>query len=195
MPSLETLFTEARTFGKWSDQKVSDETLNDLYDLVKMGPTAVNSCPARFVFITTPEAKARLIPCMDEGNRKKTLEAPVNVIVAYDLDFPTKLGKLFPHAPDAESWFDNMAPSEIRTVARRNMALQTGYFIIAARALGLDVGPMSGFNDDTLNWEFLRKGEKTNWFSDLVINLGYGDKESLHPRGPRLSFDEAALIL
>lgn len=186
------IFTEGRTYNSFEDRPVPTELIHQLYDLVKMGPTAVNSCPARFVFITTPEAKSRLLPCMDEGNRAKTLHAPVNVIVAYDLDFPRKLGELFPHAPNV---FDETMPDDIRIVARRNMALQAGYLVIAARTLGLSVGPMSGFDPDALNWEFFRHGEQTNWFSDLVINLGYGTNEGLYPRGPRLSFDDAALIL
>lgn len=188
--ALSQLFTEARTRNGWSDRRVPDTLLHKLYDLTRFGPTAVNNTPARFVFVTSPEAKATLDPLMSEGNRAKTMQAPVTVIIGYDLDFPETLPTLFPHAPGAKDWF---ADSEIaRESAFRNSSLQGGYFLIAARALGLDVGPMSGFDP---------AGVKAAFFPDsriepnFIVNIGYGTDENLFPRSPRLSFEEAARIV
>lgn len=188
--ALDQLFTGARTRNAWSDRAVPNALLHRLYDLTKYGPTAVNSTPARFVFVTSPEAKARLAPHMSEGNRAKTLQAPVNLIVGYDIDFHEALPKLFPHAPGARDWFGDEAAR--RETAFRNASLQGGYVMIAARALGLDVGPMSGFD---------AAGVKAEFFADssvepnFIVNLGYGTDENLFPRSPRLDFDEAARIV
>lgn len=188
--ALDQLFVEARTRNGWTDRPVSGDLLRRLYDLTKFGPTAVNNTPARFVFVTSPEAKARLIPLMAEGNRAKTLQAPVTVIIGYDMDFPETLPKLFPHAPGAKDWFSDETGR--RDSAFRNSSLQGGYFLLAARALGLDVGPMSGFDPE---------GVKAAFFPDsavepnFIVNLGYGTDENLFPRSPRLGFDEAAQIL
>ena len=187
---LDQLFTGARTRNAWTDRPVSDDLLRRLYDLTKFGPTAVNATPARFVFLTSPEAKARLAPLMAEANRAKTLQAPVNVIIGQDLAFPDTLPVLFPHAPGARDWFAD--PGAARETAFRNASLQGGYFLLAARALGLDVGPMSGFDAE---------GVKAGFFAgtavepNFIVNLGYGSDENLFPRSPRLGFEEAAQIL
>ena len=187
---LAQLFTEARTRNGWSDRPVPEALLRKLYDLTKFGPTAVNSTPARFLFITSPEAKARLAPLMSEGNRAKTLQAPVNVIVGQDLDFHDTLARLFPHAPGARDWFADEAGR--REAAFRNASLQGGYLMIAARALGLDVGPMSGFDAAGVKAEFFPDGAVE---PNFILNLGYGTDENLFPRSPRLTFEEAAAIL
>jgi len=188
--ALSQLFTEARTRNGWTDRPVAPELLHRLYDLTKFGPTAVNNTPARFIFLTSPEAKARLAPHMAEGNRAKTLQAPVNLIIGQDIDFHEHLPRLFPHAPGARDWFAD--ESGRRESAFRNASLQGGYLIIAARALGLDVGPMSGFDPAGVKAEFFPDG---NVEPNFIVNLGYGSDENLFPRSPRLSFDEAAKIL
>jgi 3-hydroxypropanoate dehydrogenase len=188
--ALNQLFTDARTRNAWSDRPVSDDLLRKLYDLTKFGPTAVNATPARFVFITSPEAKARLSPLMSEANRAKTLQAPVNVIIAQDLAFAETLPVLFPHAPGAKDWFAD--PAAARETAFRNASLQGGYFLLAARALGLDVGPMSGFDAAGVKAEFFAG---TTVEPNFIVNLGYGTDENLFPRSPRLSFEEAVSIL
>ena len=188
--ALAQLFTEARTRNAWSDRPVSEALLRQLYDLTKFGPTAVNNTPARFVFVTSPEAKARLIPLMSEGNRAKTLQAPVNVIIGQDIDFHEHLPVLFPHAPGAKDWFADEAGR--REAAFRNSSLQGGYFLLAARALGLDVGPMSGFDPAGVKAEFFA-GSTVE--PNFIVNLGYGTDENLFPRSPRLSFEDAAAIL
>jgi 3-hydroxypropanoate dehydrogenase len=188
--TLQKLFTEARTYNDFSDRPVSEDLIRKLYDLTKFGPTAVNMTPARFVFVTSPEAKARLSKHMSEGNREKTLKAPVNLIIGYDVDFHDTLAKLFPHAPGARDWF---ADEEGRKEAAfRNSSLQGGYLTIAARALGLDVGPMSGFDPDGVKAEFFAEG---NVVPNYVMNIGYGTEVNLFPRLPRLDFEEAAQIL
>jgi 3-hydroxypropanoate dehydrogenase len=189
-PALAQLFTEARTRNAWSDRPVSDALLRKLYDLTKFGPTAVNATPARFVFLTSPEAKARLAPHMADANREKTLQAPVNVIIGHDIEFHEQLPKLFPHAPGAKDWFAD--ESGRREAAFRNGSLQGGYFLLAARALGLDVGPMSGFDAAGVKAEFF---DGTTIEPNFIVNLGYGTDENLFPRSPRLSFEEAAQIL
>ena len=189
-PVLAQLFTEARTRNGWTDRPVPETLLRQLYDLTKFGPTAVNATPARFVFVTSPEAKARLASLMSGSNRDKTLAAPVNVIIGHDLAFPETLPRLFPHAPGIKDAFADEATR--RETAFRNGSLQAGYFLIAARALGLDVGPMSGFDV---------AGVRDAYFSDsqiepnLIVNLGYGSDEGLFARSPRLAFEEAAQIL
>ncbi len=188
--ALAQVFTEARTRNAWTDRPVDPALLRRLYDLTRFGPTAVNTTPARFVFLTSPQAKARLAPLMSEGNREKTLQAPVNVIIGHDLDFHDTLPKLFPHAPGARDWFAD--PQGRREAAFRNGSLQAGYFLLAARALGLDVGPMSGFDPEGVRAEFW---SETNIEPNIVVNLGYGSDENLFPRSPRLAFEEAAVLL
>lgn len=187
---LAQLFTEARTRNGWTDRPVDPALLRQLYELTKFGPTAVNNTPARFVFLTSPEARARLAPHMSEGNRAKTLQAPVNLIIGMDLDFHEHLDMLFPHAPGAKDWFADEAAR--RESAFRNASLQGGYLTIAARALGLDVGPMSGFDPAGVKAEFF---PDSNVEPNYIMNLGYGSDENLFPRSPRLSFDEAARIV
>ena len=188
--TLQKLFTEARTYNDFSDRQVSEDLIRKLYELTKFGPTAVNMTPARFVFVTSPEAKARLSKHMSEGNREKTLKAPVNLIIGYDVDFHDTLAKLFPHAPGARDWF---ADEEGRKEAAfRNSSLQGGYLTIAARALGLDVGPMSGFDAEGVKAEFFAEG---NVVPNYIMNIGYGTELNLFPRSPRLDFEEAAQIL
>lgn len=188
--SLDIIFREARTYSAWLDEPVSDALLNQVYDLMKLAPTGANCCPARIVFVRSPEAKQRLLPAMAPGNVEKTRTAPVTAIVGYDLEFYEKLPKLFPQT-DARSWFVGNQPL-IDTTAFRNGTLQSGYLMIAARALGLDAGPMSGFDNEKVDKEFFA-GTKVK--SNLVINLGYGDPSKLFPRNPRLPFDEVARIL
>lgn len=189
-PALAQLFTEARTRNAWSDRAVPEALIRKLYDLAKFGPTAVNMTPARLVFVTSPEAKDRLIPLMSEGNKAKSRRAPVNLIVGYDVDFHDTLPQLFPHAPDARDWFADEAGR--REAAFRNSSLQGGYLIVAARALGLDVGPMSGFDAAGVKAEFFPEG---NVEPNFIMNIGYGTDEDLFPRSPRLAFEEAARIL
>ena len=188
--ALSQLFTEARTRNGWTDRPVPEALLRRLYELTKFGPTALNMTPARFLFVTSPEAKARLVPLMAEGNRAKTAQAPVTVIIGQDIDFHDHLRTLFPHAPGARDWFSEEAGR--REAAFRNSSLQGGYFLIAARALGLDVGPMSGFDPAAVKAQFFPEG---NVEPNFIVNLGYGSDENLFPRSPRLSFDEAAQIL
>lgn len=188
--SLDIIFREARTHSVWQDKPVSEELLHQLYDLMKWGPTSGNSSPARIVFVRSAEAKQRLLPLMSEGNREKTGKAPVTAIVAHDLEFYEQLPKLFPHT-DARSWFVGNQPL-IDISAFRNGTLQGAYLIIAARALGLDAGPMSGFDNAGVDKEFFPGGKVK---SNFVINLGYADHSKVHHRNPRLSFDEAAQIL
>lgn len=188
--ALDQLFVTARTHNRLTGE-VSDETLHRLYELVKMGPTTANTTPARFVFVKSQAAKQRLAPALDEGNRAKTLEAPVTVIIGYDLAFYEKLPYLFPHT-DAKGWFDTKPEAHLDTIGLRNSSLQGAYLILAARALGLDTGPMSGFDNAKVDAEFFG-GTKIR--SNFLVNLGEGDFSHVFPRSPRLSFDEAARIL
>lgn len=189
-PVLDQLFREARTRNGWSDKPVSDAQIRALYDLFKFGPTAVNSTPARVVWVKSDAAKQRLAPHLSEGNRAKTLKAPVTAIIGYDLDFPETLPKLFPHAPGAKDWFPT--PESREVAGFRNGSLQGAYLIIAARALGLDAGPMSGFDNAGVDAEFFAG---TNIKSNFIVALGYGTEENLFPRSPRLAFEEANTIL
>ena len=187
--TTEQLFTEARTQNGYLDEPVPDATLEHLYDLLKWGPTAANSCPARFVFVRSAAAKERLIACMNPGNVQKVREAPVTVIVGMDMAFYDQLPKLFPHA-DARSWFVGK-PAAIEATAFRNSSLQGGYMILAARALGLDCGPMSGFDAAKMDAEFWAGTEvRTNF----VCTLGRGDPAKVFARNPRLAFDEACRL-
>lgn len=189
--TTEQLFDDARTHNAWLDRPVPDELLHRLYDLMKWGPTSANCCPARILFVKTPEAKARLVPCMSEGNQAKTAAAPVTAIIGMDMHFYEKLPQLFPHNPEARSWFEGK-PEVIQSTAFRNSSLQGGYFIMAARALGLDCGPMSGFDAPRVDAEFwLGTAVKTNF----ICNLGYGDPSKLFPRSPRLAFEQACRIV
>jgi 3-hydroxypropanoate dehydrogenase len=188
---LDLLFREARTHNKWHEDTVSDETLHELHDLLKQGPTSANCSPARFVFLRTKEARERLAPALSSGNLAKTLAAPVTVIVAYDPKFYQHLPTLFPHNPDATSWFTSNE-SLAATTAFRNGTLQGAYLILAARALGLDTGAMSGFDNAKVDAEFLAD---RGWRSNFLVNLGRGDPEGVFGRSPRLSFDEACVLL
>ena len=188
--ALDQLFREARTHSTWLPEPVPVELLRKAYELARLGPTSANASPARFVFLTTPVTKALLKPVLASGNLDKTMAAPVTVIIAWDTEFHEYLPKLFPHA-DMRSYFVGNKPL-IEESAFRNSSLQAAYFILAARALGLDCGPMSGFDADKLNAEFFPDGK---WKVNLLCNLGYGDPNKLHPRNPRLSFEEASLIL
>src|ERR1700719_5055513 len=187
---LDRLFREARTHSAWLPEPVPAELLFKAYELARLGPTSANGSPARFVFLTTPEAKARLKPVLAPGNVEKTMAAPVTVIIAWDTEFHENLPRLFPQA-DIRSYFAGNNPL-IEENAFRNSSLQAAYFILAARALGLDCGPMSGFDADKLNAAFFPEGK---WKVNLLCNLGYGDSSKLHPRNPRLNFEEASVIL
>ena len=187
--ALDALFRAARTQNNWTDRLVSDADLQALYDLLKFGPTSANSSPARFVFVRTAEGKEKLKPALSAGNLNKTMTAPVTAIVAYDPKFYDQLPKLFPHA-DARSWFlGNEALAQ--ETAFRNSTLQGGYLIMAARALGIDSGAMSGFDKAKVDEAFFAD---SGWKSNFLINLGYGDPEGLFDRSPRLEFDEAAVL-
>jgi len=188
--ALRQLFLDARTHFAWQDRPISDELLRRLYDLLKMGPTSANSCPARFLFLRTAEAKARLQPALIPGNLDKTMAAPVTVIVAEDLAFYERLPELFPHT-DARSWFVGKQ-GLIEETAFRNSSLQGAYLILAARALGLDCGPMSGFDRAKVDEEFFAG---TTVRSNFLVNLGYGEPSKLFPRSPRLEFDQACQLL
>ena len=189
-PGLDLLFKEARTHNKWQDTPVSDETLRELYDILKFGPTSANSSPARFVFIRTKEGKEKLAPALSAGNTEKTMSAPVTAIVAYDPKFFEKLPTLFPHNPDAISWFisnDSLAA----TTAFRNGTLQGAYLMIAARSLGLDTGAMSGFDNAKVDAAFFAHN---GWRSNFLVNIGHGDPEGVFSRSPRLPFEDAAVL-
>ena len=187
---LETLFFNARSQNGWLDKEVSHQTLIKLYDLLKYAPTAANCNPARFVFVKSKSAKQRLKPCLNEGNVEKSLTAPVVAIIAYDLEFYQKLPKLFPHT-DAKSWYEN-DPKTAKHTSYMNATLQGAYLIMAARALGLDCGPMSGFNKQQLDQEFFSDGQFKSIF---ICGLGHGDSTKLFPRSPRLDFTEACTII
>jgi 3-hydroxypropanoate dehydrogenase len=203
--AIDVLFSNARTHSYWLDRPVGEDLLRGIYEIMKFAPTSANSNPTRFVFVKTPEAKERLKASLAPGNVKKTMTAPVTVIVAYDMLFYEKLPKLFPHSPAMR---DNFAanPQLVETTARRNSSLQGAYFLLAARALGLDCGPMSGFDNSRLDEDFFGAGRPCEgcdqeFFpaghvrSNFLINLGYGDHSRLHPREPRLDFLEACSIV
>lgn len=197
---LDLLFRNARSHNAWRDTAVSDATLKTLYDLVRWGPTSANSCPARILFLRSAEAKQRLLPALNPGNVEKMLQAPVTAIIAYDLDFHEQLPRLFPHNPGVRDWFADQ-PQLIHTTAMRNSSLQGGYFILAARALGLDCGPMSGFDEGKVDEAFFCAAQPGEPFTsgrvktNFICNLGYGDHQQLFPRSPRLSFEEACVLL
>lgn len=188
--ALDQLFRTARTYNAFAPDQIAAALVREIYELAKWGPTASNCNPARFVFLTTPEARARLAPLMSSGNRAKTLAAPVNVIIAYDLNFAEKIPFLFPHKPESAAWFAK--PEVAQETAFRNGSLQAAYLMMAARSLGLDCGPMSGFNPQGVNDEFF-KG--TTLRANFICNIGHGTEENLFPRLPRLSFEEACQVL
>ena len=188
--ALDQLFRTARTYNAFTGE-VSDETLQQLYGLLKFGPTEANTTPARIVFVKSDEAKAKLGPALSEGNYKKTMAAPCVAIVGYDMRFYDKLPVLFPHT-DAKPWFEHRDEANLAWVANRNSSLQTAYLILAARALGLDCGPMTGFDNAKVDEAFFAG---TQVRSSILVNLGQGDPSSIFPRSPRLGFDEACRIL
>lgn len=197
MPALDSetwrqLFLDARTHNGWIDQPVDDALLRRLYELARMGPTSMNSQPVRLVFVKSREAKERLRPTLAVGNVDKTMAAPVTAIVAYDTEFYTKLAKLAPRLPNAGQRIGGMEPDARRRMGLLSATLQGGYIILAARGLGLDCGPMGGFDADKVDAEFFPDGA---WKSIYLLNLGHGDPAKLHPRAPRLDFDEACRIV
>lgn len=204
--ALNTLFREARTHSAWLDRPVEDDLLHQLYNLMKWGPTSANCCPARILFLRTREAKERLRPALMEGNVEKTMAAPVVAIIAFDSKFYEQLPRLFPSAPDMKTMYEKSSDLADST-AMRNGSLQGAYLMLAARSLGLDCGPMSGFDNAKVDEEFFAHSSpsKTTAARDFIAagpvksnflcNLGYGNPSQLHPRGPRLTFDEACQLL
>ena len=204
--ALDILFREARSHNQWLDKPVPDELLLEVYELMKWGPTSANLCPARILFLRTPEAKQRLLPLVSPGNVEKTKNAPVTAIIGYDLEFYKNAPKLFPARPEMAANFAKFAPATIEAHAFRNSTLQGAYFILAARSVGLDCGPMSGFDNAKVDAEFFAPGrlpagpggDTSGWNnvkSNFLCNLGYGDSPKLFPRNPRLAFDEACKLL
>lgn len=187
---LDLLFRQARTYRAWRDEPVSEVLIQAVYDLAKMGPTSANCSPMRVVFVTSAAAKERLRPALDKGNVEKTMTAPATAIIGYDLAFYEKLPFLAPHG-DMRAMFAGK-PALIEETAKRNSSLQGAYLMLAARALGLDCGPMSGFDRKKVDAEFFPHGEIR---SNFLCNIGYGDKGALHPRQPRLAFDDACDIV
>lgn len=195
MPAIDnaaqkTLFTEARTYSAWQDKEVPDNLLQQVYDLCKWGPTSANCLPMRIAFVKSKEAKEKLKPCLDKGNVEKTMSAPVTAIIGHDLAFFEYLPRLWPHS-DMKSVFEK-DPEKAKIAAFRNGTLQGGYFIVAARGVGLDCGPMSGFDNGKVDEAFF---PGTQIKSNFLCNLGYGDASKLYPRGPRLEFNEACKVL
>ena len=202
---LDILFREARTHTAWKEQPVSDQTLRDLYEILKWAPTSANTSPARFAFLRSREAKERLRPALAPGNVEKTMTAPVTVIVAYDMKFYEQVPKLFPPNPGLKQLFEGN-PQLVEVTAQRNSSLQGAYLILAARSLGLDCGPMSGFDNAKVDEEFFATAKPGvdrdeeffpggHFKSNFLINLGYGDPSTLFPRLPRLQFNEACSLL
>lgn len=203
--ALDILFREARTYSAWKPQPVADQTLHDLYEMLKWAPTSANGAPARFAFLRSKDAKERLRPALAPGNIEKTMTAPVTVIVAYDMKFYEQLPDLFPQSPGLKQLFEDN-PQLVEVTAQRNSSLQGAYLILAARALGLDCGPMSGFDNAKVDEEFFAAGKPCfgcdlEFFpeghikSNFLCNLGYGDPSTLFPRLPRLSFNKACFYL
>jgi len=187
--SLDVMFRNARTHNGWIDKPVDDALLQKVYDLCKWGPTSANCCPMRLVFVKSKEAKEKLAPSMDKGNLEKTMAAPATAIIGYDMEFFKPMDKLWPHG--GGKMFASKPISELEVIALRNGSLQGAYFMLAARSLGLDCGPMSGFNNAKVDETFFA-GTKIK--SNFLCNLGYGDASKLYPRGPRLDFNEACKI-
>jgi len=204
--ALDIIFRKVRTHSAWLDKPVSDALLKELYELMKWGPTSANLCPARIIFVRTPEAKARLVPLAAPGNQEKIAKAPVTAIIGYDLEFYKQAPRLFPARPQMGDVFAQMPPAHIEANAFRNGTLQGAYLIIAARSLGLDCGPMSGFDNAKVDEEFFAPGilpagpdgDMSGWKSvksNFLCSLGYGDHSKLFPRNPRLSFEEACRLI
>lgn len=191
--ALDALFRTARTANGFLDRPVPDELLRQAYDLMKMAPTSANAQPGRFVFLRSAAARERLRPALSAGNLAKTMSAPVTVIVAHDTRFHEHLPRVFPHDQSAKSWFDGDAKKASRELtAFRNGTLQGAYLMLAARAVGLDCGPMSGFDNDKVDAEFFPDGR---FRSNFLCNLGFGDPAKLFPRSPRFGFDEVCQVL
>lgn len=188
--TMDTLFTKARSHNGWLNQDISEAQIQQIYDLMKFAPTAANTCPARITFVRSDEAKAKFKPHLDEGNVDKAMAAPAVAIIGYDTEFYKKLEYLFPHT-DARSWYAGK-PEKIAEVGVMNATLQGAYFMLAARAVGLDCGPMGGFNGDTLDAEFFPDGKTKTIF---ICGIGHGDSTKIFPRSPRLSFDAACQII
>ncbi|MDW7745592.1 malonic semialdehyde reductase [Halomonas sp.] len=189
--AIETLFTEARTHNVWKDQDVSEEKLRELYHLMHFGPTSMNCQPLRVLFLKSQEAKERLKPALLPGNQEKTMQAPVVAVLGYDTEFYQHLPRMFSHNKDAKSLFEGKTDF-INSTAFRNSSIQGGYFILAARALGLNAGPMSGFNNAAVDEEFFPDGQVK---SNFLCNLGYGDASALFPRQDRFEFDEVCQVV
>ena len=188
---LDLIFRKARTHNVWLDKPVDDALLKQVYELARMGPTSANMCPMRIIFVKSKEAKERLKPALDKGNVDKTMKAPATAIIGMDVHFYEKLPQLFPHA-DAKAWFKDLPENVLEYIALRNGSLQGAYFMLAARALGLDCGPMSGFDNAKVDTAFFAG---TTIKSNFLCNLGHGDASKLHPRSPRLSFEEACKVI
>ena len=187
--SFDLILCAARTHSVWLDKPVAPALLQQIYDMAKWGPTSMNCCPLRITFVSSADAKAKLKPCLMPGNVDKTMQAPVTALFAYDREFYEQMAKLWPHS-DGKAMFAGQ-DAMIEDAAFRNSTLQAAYFLLAARGLGLDCGPMSGFDKDAADAAF---HNGTKWRSNFLCNLGYGDPSKLRPRDPRLSFDEAARI-
>lgn len=191
--ALNTIYRRARSYNAWTDKSVPETLIRATYELTKWGPTSANCCPARFIILPKgSDGKERLKPHMSEMNVEKTMNAPWTVIMAHDLDFHEKIPQLFPHNPDAKDWF---ADEDVRkTHAFRNGTLQSAYFLLAARSLGLDCGPLSGFDNAGVDKEFMTD-DRARWRSNWICNIGHGDRDSIFDRSPRLDFDDACVIL
>jgi 3-hydroxypropanoate dehydrogenase len=189
--ALGVIFRDARTNDSWLDQPVDDALLEKVHDLAKLGPTSANMCPMRIVFVKSREAKEKLKPALNPGNVDKTMKAPVTAIIGMEVRFYELLPRLFPHA-DARAWFKDLPPETLEYIALRNSSLQGAYFMLAARSLGLDCGPMSGFNNAKVDEAFFAG---TTVKSNFLCNLGHGDTTKLHPRLPRLGFNEVCQIV
>jgi 3-hydroxypropanoate dehydrogenase len=188
-PGLDLLFREARSYNRWTSEGVSEAKLRELYDLLKLGPTSANCCPARFVFVSSTEGKKKLLECVSEGNHVKVQQAPVTVIIGMDEKFYERVPYLFPHKPQVAGVFKDPAAGSVHMM--RNATLQGAYLILAARSLGLDAGPMSGFSNEKVDAAFFAG---TPIKSNFLCALGVGTTEALFPRGPRLSFEEACRV-
>lgn len=189
--ALDQIFLAARTRNGWQAKPVPESLLREVYEIARMGPTTANSQPQRIAFVMSPEGKAKLAPALSDGNRAKTMTAPVVAIFAYDMQFYDFLPKVFPHNLDARNWFAGKSAG-IKETAFRNGSLQAAYFMIAARAKGIDCGPMSGFDMAKVNEAFFPDGR---WQANFICSLGYGTEENLFPRNPRLSFEEACRVI
>lgn len=187
---LDQLFRTARSANAWANREVPEHLLREIYDLAKLGPTSANVSPARFLFLTTAQAKARLAPHLSSANRGKTLTAPVTVIIGYDLDFAERIPELFPHNPGAKAWFAD--PEVAAITALRNGTLQGAYLMLAARAVGLDCGPLSGFDHTGVDQEFF---SESRIVSNFICNLGYADRTQQFGRLPRLPFEDACELV